>query len=110
MPIHERVKGNPFAYERVMQLKPSPAYSCTTCIFRVHVHRLLMAVNLFFKCHLLGLQARSDATSKVFPTRVPRGFISNSRGRKGGSPFFRPSLTMVFLDTNSLQVYKTKQN
>jgi hypothetical protein len=32
-----------------------------------------------FKCHSLGLQAYSDAVREVFPTRVTRGFIMNSR-------------------------------
>jgi hypothetical protein len=34
---------------------------------------------------LLGLQAQSDAAIEVFPTRVTRGFISNSQVRKGDS-------------------------
>jgi hypothetical protein len=43
--------------------------------------RTLMATNLLFKIPLIGLQAKSDATREVSPTRVTQGFISYSWGR-----------------------------
>jgi hypothetical protein len=35
-----------------------------------------------FKCHSLRLQVYSDAAREVFPTRVTRGFITNSREKR----------------------------
>jgi hypothetical protein len=45
----------------------------------------VMAAILLFKYHSLGLQAQSDAAREAFPTRVTRGFISNTQERKYGS-------------------------
>jgi hypothetical protein len=75
-----------------------------------------MAAILLVKCHSLGLQTQSDAAREVLPTRVTRGFISNSRGRKDGSisTLFKQhvtkeqQLTMVFVRHTQLASLQKK--